>query len=176
MPSYIGITEVQSNPFAPLTSELVKQLRDNPIAIAEGAAGAPRLYLRAIESLEAGDQIRSRNDTIVGTSEAGSALLNSFEFMQYGTIRAQGELLSGGNSRIRIFRTRNGTGTAVAESDIGVTGVFSADIDVLPGDRIDIFLFSFAGAGSARNGRFSTNGQDLWPGSAARLEGNRSAL
>ena len=41
--SYIGITEAQSNPFAPLTSELVKQLRDNPIAIAEGASGAPRL-------------------------------------------------------------------------------------------------------------------------------------
>lgn len=40
--SYIAVTEPQSNPFAPLTSELVKQLRDNPIAIAEGAAGAPR--------------------------------------------------------------------------------------------------------------------------------------
>ena len=43
MSDYIGITEAQSNPFAPLTSELVKQLRDNPIAIAEGAEGAPRL-------------------------------------------------------------------------------------------------------------------------------------
>ena len=43
MTEYIGITEAQSNPFAPLTSELVKQLRDNPIAIAEGAAGAPRV-------------------------------------------------------------------------------------------------------------------------------------
>ena len=43
MADYIGITEAQSNPFAPLTSELVKQLRDNPIAIAEGAAGAPRV-------------------------------------------------------------------------------------------------------------------------------------
>ena len=43
MSDYIGITEAQSNPFAPLTSELVKQLRDNPIAIAEGALGAPRV-------------------------------------------------------------------------------------------------------------------------------------
>ena len=41
MADYIGITEAQSNPFAPLTSELVKQLRDNPLAIAEGAPGAP---------------------------------------------------------------------------------------------------------------------------------------
>jgi hypothetical protein len=44
MTDYIGITEAQSNPFAPLTSELVKQLRDNPIAIAEGASGAPRVW------------------------------------------------------------------------------------------------------------------------------------
>ena len=49
MADYIGITEAQSNPFAPLTSELVKQLRDNPIAIAQGAAGAPRVERAAIE-------------------------------------------------------------------------------------------------------------------------------
>ena len=48
MTDYIGITEAQSNPFAPLTSELVKQLRDNPIAIAEGAEGAPRVQGSAI--------------------------------------------------------------------------------------------------------------------------------
>ena len=41
MADYLEITEAQSNPFAPLTSELVKQLRDNPLAIAEGTAGAP---------------------------------------------------------------------------------------------------------------------------------------
>jgi hypothetical protein len=50
MTDYIGITESQSNPFAPLTSELVKQLRDNPIAIAEGAPGAPRLLDAALGS------------------------------------------------------------------------------------------------------------------------------
>ena len=70
MADYIGITEAQSNPFAPLTSELVKQLRDNPIAIAEGAAGAPRIRTLAMQSpsvgddhiimrLQEGDQIRT---------------------------------------------------------------------------------------------------------------------
>ena len=49
MADYIGITEAQSNPFAPLTSELVKQLRDNPIAIAEGAPGAPRVVGDALD-------------------------------------------------------------------------------------------------------------------------------
>ena len=49
MTDYIGITEAQTNPFAPLTSELVKQLRDNPLAIAEGAAGAPRVEGAALK-------------------------------------------------------------------------------------------------------------------------------
>ena len=49
MADYIGITEAQSNPFAPLTSELVKQLRDNPIAIADGAPGAPKIQYDAID-------------------------------------------------------------------------------------------------------------------------------
>lgn len=40
--TYIPVTEAQSNPFAPGTSELFKQLRDNPIAIAGGLEGAPR--------------------------------------------------------------------------------------------------------------------------------------
>ena len=39
--TYIAITEEQSNPFAPITSELLKQLRDNPLAIANGSVGAP---------------------------------------------------------------------------------------------------------------------------------------
>ena len=51
MSDYIGITEAQSNPFAPFTSELVKQLRDNPIAIAEGAPGAPRVVPKALGGL-----------------------------------------------------------------------------------------------------------------------------
>ena len=48
MADYIGITEAQSNPFAPLTSELVKQLRDNPLAIAEGGPNAPRIVPDAL--------------------------------------------------------------------------------------------------------------------------------
>lgn len=44
MTSFIGVTESQSDPFAPLTSELVKQLRDNPIAQMEGATGSPEIH------------------------------------------------------------------------------------------------------------------------------------
>lgn len=43
MTSYITITDAETDPSAPLTSELAKKWRDNPIAIAEGEDLAPRV-------------------------------------------------------------------------------------------------------------------------------------
>ena len=41
MTSYIAITNAETDPSAPLTAELAKKWRDNPIAIAEGDASVP---------------------------------------------------------------------------------------------------------------------------------------
>lgn len=41
MADWLNITDTQVDPDAPLTSQLAYGWRDNPIAIAEGAAGAP---------------------------------------------------------------------------------------------------------------------------------------
>jgi hypothetical protein len=158
----------------PITQAQGQALEENLRAVAEGAFNAPRLYLRALERLTAGDEIRSRRDALqsVDTSEA---VIHSFAFMQYGTIRARGELVSGGNSRIIIYRTRSGTRTAVTTGPTGTAGFVISDVAVLPGDLVEICVNSPSGAGSGRNGRFSTAGEDLWPGSALRLEGNRDA-
>jgi len=43
MTSYTTITELETDPGAPLTSELLKKSRDNPIAMAEGNSSAPVL-------------------------------------------------------------------------------------------------------------------------------------
>lgn len=43
MADWTVITDQMIDPDAPLTSELAYAWRDNPIAIAEGAAGAPRI-------------------------------------------------------------------------------------------------------------------------------------
>lgn len=50
MTSYITITDAETDPSAPLTSELAKKWRDNPIAIIEGATGAPRVLPLAINN------------------------------------------------------------------------------------------------------------------------------
>lgn len=50
MADWVTINDSQVDPDAPLTSELAYAWRDNPVAIAEGAAGAPRVQPKAVFS------------------------------------------------------------------------------------------------------------------------------
>lgn len=50
MADWVTITDSQVDPDAPLTSELAYAWRDNPIAITEGAVGAPRVMPKALAS------------------------------------------------------------------------------------------------------------------------------
>lgn len=49
MTDYVAITDTQVDPDAPLTSQLGYQWRDNPIAMAEGATGAPNIATNWVE-------------------------------------------------------------------------------------------------------------------------------
>jgi hypothetical protein len=49
MTDYTTITDTQVDPEAPITSELMTALRDNPIAISEGSSGAPKIQNAAIQ-------------------------------------------------------------------------------------------------------------------------------
>jgi hypothetical protein len=48
MTAYITITDAETDPEAPLTSELAKKWRDNPIAIAEGDSSVPANLLPSV--------------------------------------------------------------------------------------------------------------------------------
>lgn len=50
MPDYIPISDASVDPDAPVTSELMYALRDNPIAMLQGADGAPRMRPGAFNS------------------------------------------------------------------------------------------------------------------------------
>lgn len=49
MADYRVISDTEVDPDAPVTSELAYAFRDNPIAIGEGAAGAPRVMGRSLD-------------------------------------------------------------------------------------------------------------------------------
>ena len=54
MPEYQEILDTEVEPEAPLTSSLGVRFRDNPIAVWEGAAGAPKVRTVALQPPEAG--------------------------------------------------------------------------------------------------------------------------
>lgn len=177
MADYNPILDAETDPEAGLRSSLFKRMVANPIAIAEGAVGAPRIRIGALQRLTAGDEIRSRSDSeFTGTSATD---LHAFSFVQAGTIRMSAEFRNTNaipTPTVNLNRTRNGTTTTVATLT-GVSGATyatrTADVDVLPGDSLQ-FARPAIGTGtlSVRNMRFMTDGEDLWPGVGARLEGN----
>jgi len=83
MTSYIEITDGETDPGAPATSELAKKWRDNPIAMAEGAVGAPRIefaamahggVLGAVGTYALLSKDTGAQSITAGTTHAGSSL------------------------------------------------------------------------------------------------------
>lgn len=62
MTSYVAIANGEIDQDSPVTQALMTALRDNPIAITEGAVGAPRIVLSAIR-----DGLGTAAGTEVGT-------------------------------------------------------------------------------------------------------------
>lgn len=65
MADYLVILDSETNPNAPLRSSLFKRMVANPIAITEGATGAPKIKYRALDTLNLGGV------TMVGSGFAG---------------------------------------------------------------------------------------------------------
>lgn len=100
MTSYITITDAETDPSAPLTSELAKKWRDNPIAIAEGDATAPSLLPAIANKSSAGGvgtymfaSSSTTSDVAFGSTRAGSTLLPTSAMYAWSTSLGPG----GGN-------------------------------------------------------------------------------
>ena len=105
MTDYIGITEAQTNPFAPLTSELVKQLRDNPLAITEGDDTAPRIATVAIAGFLARASGLGFDGTVLTNIDPRARLL------------VQGGNTGSGTIRFRLSSDNGDTWTAWSNDD-----------------------------------------------------------
>ena len=131
MADYIGITEAQSNPFAPLTSELVKQLRDNPIAIAEGAEGAPRVLPAALDGFYIG--AISGTDSFVGFTNIDSDRLIRVDFsgLIYSTTftsSLQARLTSDGGSSWTAAQDISATVSSITDGRAALHGTMFLDM------------------------------------------------
>ncbi len=172
MTTYTAIPNGDIDQDSPVTQPLLTLMRDNPIAITEGAAGAPRILLGALERLSAGSTIKYRADAVFSiTSTTFTLVTNSnISFMQAGTVRVSLEHRrgAGGASEARIRRTRGTVVTAVTtfSTTNSTFTAETADVSIQPGDILDIVLrnTNSAVAADVQNIRYSCDPANfLWP-------------
>lgn len=109
MADWYVITDAQVDPDAPLTSELAYAWRDNPVAMAEGALGAPRISPIAMQSNLLGHlSSGGSNPTITFTGlDSVSRVWGVFHFGSGVDLQVSWEVTSGSG-----FITPIGIGTA----------------------------------------------------------------
>ena len=87
MPEYQEILDTEVEPEAPLTSSLGVRFRDNPVAIAQGAAGAPRIQNGAHPDGEIGSEKfqagTDERDWVLGRiSDASVGAVGTYAFLR----------------------------------------------------------------------------------------------
>jgi hypothetical protein len=143
MTSYITITDAETDPSAPLTSELAKKWRDNPIAITEGATGAPRIVGAAMfgtsagttvlrDCLPTGSRTASSSSAAIVTQVVESASATALVACEIQVLVTSSISGSGTARRIDIYK--NGT---VVQTYGAVTGA-TVSVSLAAGDDIGV--------------------------------------
>ena len=180
MADWVDIENQTIEPDAPLISSTLFALRDNPKAIAEGAAGAPRVVNAAIaaDSLDAGKTLAVEAGDVVrfvGNSDT------DYGGTSFKTV-ADARILNPGSIRVTLEHESSGTGNSVVEvlvnGSVAITWSTSStsfvsrsiDVSISRNARIVVDHRTDSAAGGAasgiRNVRFRTSGGSLWPGAA----------
>jgi len=148
MTTYTAITNGQIDQDSPITQPLMTAMRDNPIAITEGATGAPRIVGLAAATLDemplltvsAADtyDIGLASDTVVGDliSTTGFVVGYTIDIVRVtGSVRFSiDHRTSNGVSRVLIIK--NGTLVTFWDTSSPTFITRTADISVVPGDEI----------------------------------------
>lgn len=106
MADYVEILDTQIEPDAPLTAVLAGQWRDNCIAIAEGASGAPRVQRAAIQNSSINrvklDTATNSVSGSLGPSQSVNITMNPYSFFPRTTAS---------NSFVRMVAGASGSGS-----------------------------------------------------------------
>lgn len=181
MTTYTAIPNSQVDQDSPVTQPLMTLLRDNPIAISEGAADAPRIYLRALEGLTAGDEVRANLPGVTTASSGSNVFWGTFGVSQNGVFRLKVTVASSGAHNVLWRRFRNGSATTVDTFVYGGGGSgadFVSDTPCLAGDLFYFEVATVTSSITTSNQQICTNGEDLYPaqGLWGYITGNRAAL
>jgi len=172
------IPDTTFEPGAPAKGRDMRFLRDNPIAIAEGAPGAPRIQnagigqnqisANRVNSISAGSSIRYLDSSTDETLNDTFITVASVIFMNSGSVRVSFDQMSLSNTASCIAEVRKNGALVQSFSTTSSSWVSrSLDTSVSRGDRVWIrYRRSVSAANNAagvRNKTYSTTGGDIWP-------------
>lgn len=125
MADWKTIPDTDVDPDAPVTSELMYALRDNPVAIAEGSVGAPRVMGVALDTFLAHDSAAINDNTtslaFVGMDRVGEILV---------AFNAVGDSTAGSPVIQVSFTNNNGTSWGAWQSLTGYTVPASSSVSL----------------------------------------------
>lgn len=134
MADYIAILDSQIEPRAPVTSELMFQLRDNPEAIAEGSVGATRI------------RAESHGGCVVGNTVLFNSATEQINVGSGGDVRVVGSTVfrAVATGAVRIVVSTSGSSNityrVVKNNSTQSTNTASTDVSYVAGDCIWISL------------------------------------
>ena len=162
MTTYTAVTDTETGHLKPVTTSLLRRLRDNPIAVAEGATGAPRimpaaldLYLGSFDisgatyvglsGLDGLDGIMVAMHIVTGGATTGTRFrLSSDGGSTWGGNILIGSIVSSAASGLAIFYVSLKTPRAlVLMSPIGTTAAGRTTSYTIPGSGANAIQFSF---------------------------------
>lgn len=136
MTTYTTIPNSDVDQDSPVTQPLMTALRDNPIAIVEGATGAPRMSLGFLPEIAAGDEIKVAMDTdfVVGGSPT---LIFRCGIFQTGSVRIKVNLSSAVSTQIYANSSASG-GTTIYNSPS--SAAISVDYTITDPRIIEVYV------------------------------------
>ena len=142
MADYTAPTDAQLAVDSPVRSLDMRNIRDLTQATAEGAVGAPRMYLGFLERVSAGTEIRWNNVSGYNTSSTSNTTAFEFGINQDGTVSIEDTHYAASTAvcYVIVQRIRAGTATDFLSFSASTSTVRSGDIDVIAGDNLK-FVF-----------------------------------
>ncbi|PQV52899.1 hypothetical protein LX70_04005 [Defluviimonas denitrificans] len=164
MATYTTVTDIETGHKKPVTTSLLRRLRDNPIAMFEGASGAPRLDVDALENPTLGDVVRY-SDASTYSSGTGFTYTAAWKylFVQTGEVRLTFTQApaSGSNSETQVVLN----GSVLTTYSTSTTAARSIDLTIAKGDVLELRhrANNASNAASLTLIRLKTAGENLWP-------------
>lgn len=145
--AYTAIPNADIDPESPITTGLITLLRDNPIAIAEGAAGAPAITGGSLEdtTTSANHLLEAQKGWSDATGPYGMKKIYEIKIGRDGVLGTELYMNNGGgegayHSTGQIYINGVAAGT-FRDSGYGISsGQWSEDINVVAGDLLQMYI------------------------------------